>query len=167
MPMVHKKPHTPWTIAHYVNGQSCLDPLHDLGKASRQQRYFRRACSPAAIVLLGSIYQLRSAQTQGQSSEMALAGGIGLTWPVLSVESKLSTCPAAALRCLCGEHFTYRTVKAVNDDPRALMCPHVECLDCDCSPYLACSCVNSAYESPDAKADALWCDPERLTTALC
>ncbi len=60
-------------------------------------------------------------------------------------------------RCLCGEHYTYRTVKAVNDDPRALMCPHVECLACGCSPYLACSCTNNAYESPDAKADALWC----------
>ena len=71
------------------------------------------------------------------------------------------------LRCLCGEHFTYRTVKAVNDDPRALMCPHVECLACDCSPYLACSCENNAYESPKAKADALWCVIlHRLTFAM-
>ena len=38
--MVAKKPHRPWTIAHYVEEQPCFEPLHDLGKASRQQRYF-------------------------------------------------------------------------------------------------------------------------------
>ena len=72
----------------------------------------------------------------------------------------------AVPRCLCKLHYTYRTVKAVNDDPRALMCPHVECLACSCSPYLACSCSDHAYESPDAKADALWCDTTPGATCI-
>ena len=65
-------------------------------------------------------------------------------------------------RCLCRKHFTFRTVQAVNDDPRTLVCRQLACLACRCCLLLNCRCQGGGYASTEAKAAGLRCDPYLL-----